>query len=275
MSTVRRQGRYWILTIPRDAWTPPSTINSLSDVAYVRGQLERGGSTGYFHWQLLVTFTKKVSLRVVKRVFGSTAHAELSRSEAADQYVWKDDTAVPDTRFELGTKPIQRNSKPDWERVWEFAKSGDFMSIPAGIRVQSYRTLRAICSDFAQPAPMVRTCSVFWGPSATGKSRRAWDEAGLDAYSKDPRTKFWDGYTGQENVVIDEFRGNIDIAHILRWTDRYPVRVEIKGSSIPLSAKRIFFTSNLDPRAWYPGLDADTLEALMRRLEITHFNRTL
>ena len=55
---------------------------------------------------------------------------------------------------------------------------------------------------------------------------------------KDPRTKFWDGYRNQENVVIDEFRGAIDIAHILRWFDRYPVIVEVKGSSVVLSAKK-------------------------------------
>ena len=54
---------------------------------------------------------------------------------------------------------------------------------------------------------MVRQCFVYWGPTGTGKSRRAWDEAGVEAYCKDPRTKFWDGYQVEENVVIDEFRG--------------------------------------------------------------------
>jgi len=63
---------------------------------------------------------------------------------------------------------------------------------------------------------MVRTCWVYWGRTGTGKSRRAWDEAGVDAYPKDPRTKFWCGYFGQANVIIDEFRGGIDVAHLLR-----------------------------------------------------------
>jgi len=35
-----------------------------------------------------------------------------------------------------------------------------------------------------------------------------------------------DGYRGQEHVVFDEFRGGIDISHVLRWFDRYPVIVE-------------------------------------------------
>lgn len=69
-------------------------------------------------------------------------------------------------------------------------------------------------------------------------------------------------------VIIDEFRGDIDVSHLLRWLDRYPVIVEIKGSSLPLVAERIYITSNLHPLAWYPNLDPLTQEALLRRLEI-------
>jgi len=119
---------------------------------------------------------------------------------------------------------------------------------------------------------MVRTCWVYWGRTGTGKSRRAWDEAGLDAYAKDPRTKFWCGYFGQEHVVLDEFRGGIDVSHLLRWLDRYPVSVEIKGSSVPLAATTFWITSNLDPRVWYPELDEETLNAFLRRLNIIHFD---
>ncbi len=119
--------------------------------------------------------------------------------------------------------------------------------IPANVRVVNYRTIRAIGSDYSRAAGMERQCMVFWGKTGTGKSRRAWDEAGLDAYCKDPRTKFWDGYQDEENVVIDEFQGGIDISHLLRWLDRYPVRVEIKGASKPLKTIGVF-ALGLGPR---------------------------
>ena len=90
----------------------------------------------------------------------------------------------------------------------------------------------------------------------------------MDAYPKDPATKFWDGYQGQKNVVIDEFRGTIGIHNMLRWLDRYPVIVEIKGSSVVLNAETIWITSNLHPSSWYPELDLETQAALLRRLEI-------
>lgn len=115
---------------------------------------------------------------------------------------------------------------------------------------------------------MVRRATVLWGSTGTGKSHRAWKAAGDAAYSKDPRTKFWCGYLSQRTVVLDEFRGAIDISHLLRWTDRYPVRVEVKGGSVPLAANEIWITSNLHPRNWYPELDSATYEALERRLKI-------
>jgi len=242
-----------------------------SDVMWIRGQQEAGNAGGYLHWQFVVAFKQKKSLAQVKITLGPTIHAELSRSSLSNDYVWKEDTRV-DGPWEWGSKPIQRNSPTDWESVWESAKSGNLLSIPASIRVVSYRTLRAIGSDFSVCPPIVREVFVFWGATATGKSRRAWDEAGLSAYSKDPRSKFWDGYQDQKNVVLDEFRGGIDIAHLLRWTDRYPVRVEVKGSSRPLLAEKLWFTSNIDPREWYPELDLETKAALIRRLNITHFN---
>jgi len=122
---------------------------------------------------------------------------------------------------------------------------------------------------------MERTCYVYWGVTGAGKSRRAWDEASLSAYPKSPSTKFWDGYVGQEHVVLDEFRGEIGISHLLRWLDRYPVTVETKGSAVVLSARRIWITSNISPRDWYPNLDEATMDALLRRLEVTHFRELI
>lgn len=145
------------------------------------------------------------------------------------------------------------------------------MEIPSDVRVCCYRTIRNIAADYARPISMERVCHVFWGATGTGKSRRAWEEAGVEAYPKDPRTKFWCGYQGQEHVVVDEFRGGIDISHLLRWLDRYPVIVEVKGSSICLSATTIWITSNVNPREWYPDLDEPSRNALMRRLRVTHF----
>jgi len=153
----------------------------------------------------------------------------------------------------------------------ESAKRGKFDEIPSDVVIRCYPNLKRIHVDSLKPDAIEKEVFVFWGATGTGKSKRAWEEATLEAYPKDPNTKFWDGYNGQENVVIDEFRGLISISHMLRWLDRYPVIVEIKGSSCVLKAKKIWITSNLSPDDWYKELDSETLSALRRRLNITHF----
>lgn len=261
------QGRYWLLTIPVYGFTPFLPRG----VEWIRGQLECGHTTGYLHWQLICYFAKPVRLRTVRETFGDW-NAELSRSSAATEYVWKEDTRVPNTQFELGKLPVKRNSKRDWDSIWECAKQGQFSSIDRSVLVCHYSAIKRIYQDHLRPVGLERVVYVYWGATGLGKSRRAWEEAGLSAYPKDPNTKFWDGYQGQENVVCDEYRGNISISNLLRWFDRYPVIVEIKGSSTILVAKKVWITSNLHPRDWYPDLDQATMDALLRRLTITHFS---
>lgn len=266
--SIRRQGVYWFGTIKHECFTPYQPPG----VEYIRGQLEQGGNTDYLHWQVVIVFSRKQSLRQVKEMFGEgCGRFELSRSKHADEYVWKEETRVEGTQFELGCKPIKRNDPKDWDRIKSMAKSGDLESIPSDVFVLHYRSLCTIRKDYMQPCAHERRVFVFWGRTGTGKSRRAWEEAGLGAFPKDPRTKFWDGYRDQENVVIDEFRGSVDIAHLLRWFDRYPCIVETKGSATVLLAKSIWITSNIAPHQWYAELDGATMDALMRRLEVTEF----
>lgn len=264
----QQRGQYWIATIPHYGYTtylPPG-------VAWVKGQLERG-TGGFLHWQMAIYYPKRVMLSALRSDFCETAHYEPSRSAAVEEYVHKEDTAVAGTRFELGSKPFKRGSPRDWDAVYGYAIAGDFQAIDKSILVPYYSSIKRIHQDNLKPTPVERLVSVFWGDTATGKSRDAWAAAGMEAYPKDPRTKFWDGYSGQTNIVIDEFRGDIAINHFLRWLDRYPVIVEVKGSSTVLYAEKIWITSNLHPERWYADLDSKTYEALLRRLKITHYNK--
>lgn len=265
---ARRQGTYWLGTISCDQQWEPSLPEHC---CYLRGQREMGAG-GFEHWQVFFITSSKHSCVALTRLWSPVVgHWELTRSAAAESYVWKDDTRVGEP-FEFGTRPFKRNSSTDWDVIKTCAVAGELDTIPADIFIRYYRTLQAIASDHSVPVAMERHCVCFWGPTGTGKSRAAWDLGGDSAYPKDPRSKFWCGYRDQSCVIFDEFRGGIDISHILRWTDRYPVTVEIKGSSRPLLATRFIFTSNLHPRDWYPTLDPETVAALYRRFtEIKEF----
>lgn len=82
-----QQARYWLLTIPSHAYQPPVSLDN--SIQWLRGQRERGGNTGYEHWQLIVAFKRAVRLAAVKKIFGNQCHAEPSRSSAANEYVFK------------------------------------------------------------------------------------------------------------------------------------------------------------------------------------------
>lgn len=261
------QARYWIVTIGvSTGWTP-----SLNDpICYLKGQQEIGNDTGYHHYQVVVACSRRVTIRQLKDALGSrSAHCEPTRSEAANAYVFKDDTAVPNTRFEMGALQISRARRTDWDAVLGSAQRGDLQAIPSDILIRNYSAIRRIGVDFAtpQPRPSINV-KVLWGPSGTGKTHRAWQEAGLDAYIKNPNTKWWDGYRGQTNVIIDEFVGRIDISYILTWLDKYPCFAEIKGFSVPLQAVNFWITSNIDPQFWYMDITDHQRAALLRRLNV-------
>lgn len=271
---MNSQVRYWMLTIPFESWQVPETLPA--QLSYLKGQQEIGQETGYHHYQVIAVFKRSVRKAAVQRLFGGQWHCEPTDGPAANEYVWKEDTRVPDTQFELGSLPQStRYNKTDWALVKALAKEGKFDELPPDIMVRHWGNLTRIHGHFSTPQPTVREVFVFWGRTGTGKSRRAWDEASFDAYPKIPTTKFWDGYRGHPHVVLDEFTGKVDIVHLLQWLDRYPCLVEIKGSCVPLKAEKIWITSNINPTDWYDDSNS-TLEqrlALRRRFTLcVHFD---
>lgn len=111
-----------------------------------------------------------------------------------------------------------------------------------------------------------------WGDAGTGKTRSAWERyPGL--YVKN-RNKWWDGYNGEEVVLIDDWDPNCSqLAGYLKvWSDRYPFRAEVKGSSMMIRPKKIIITSNYSPADCFSIQD---LEAIRRRFKVTHFNKPL
>lgn len=267
------QYRYWLLTIPVQHFNPDDELNS--EIQYIKGQKEIGAQTGYEHWQLLVHSRKKMTVSGMSRIFAHS-NIEPSRSKAAEDYVWKEDTRVEGSQFEKGSPIFNRNKKHDWDRIKDLAKEGRMEEVPSDIFLRFYPTLKRIKTDHEQPCMRGPVeVRLFLGPTGTGKTYRAWDEFGVeDTYSKIATTKWWDGYKGQEKVIIDEFRGIVSIGTLLRWLDPagYPLSLEIKGGQINAKFNKVIMTSNIHPELWYPELDRASKDALLRRIKIIEIN---
>ena len=234
------------------------------------------GESGTPHLQGYVVFDQPVRLNALKRI-SPRAHFEIAKgtTEQNRTYCTKDNDFAESGVIPLTAKEKGQMEKDRWALIISHAKAGTLEEHDPKMFYLHYNTNLKLQSKFEVPEFIDRQIEVFWGPTATGKSHKAWIDAGSSAYVKDPRSKFWYGYHGQENIIIDEFRGGIDISHMLRWLDKYPMLVEVKGSSCALKAKRIWITSNLHPKDWYPDLDQETISALLRRLKVTHFNKLM
>jgi hypothetical protein len=92
------------------------------------------------------------------------------------------------------------------------------------------------------------------GPPGVGKShvaRFAWD---TEPYEK-MQNKWWDGYDGQEIVILEDADNGGDKLHhhLKTWTDRYATKGETKGGMIPLHYRKFVVTSNYSiERIWGP-----------------------
>ncbi|AUM61940.1 Rep [uncultured virus] len=92
--------------------------------------------------------------------------------------------------------------------------------------------------------------TVYWlyGPSGTGKTRYVYEHE-TDLWISGSNLKWWDGYKGQEAVLIDDFREtDCDFKTMIRLLDRYPFRVENKGGTREIYSKRMYITTPYSPK---------------------------
>lgn len=271
------QARRWCGTLNElsNDFNGEEWFSALSDkVAYAVGQLEMGEKTGHMHLQFYVQLNRSQRLNWLKAHISDKAHWEVSRGNAAQAraYCMKEETRVAGP-WEVGQWATQGQTRGLSQAV-EIMRGGATLQTVAQelpeVFIRHWRGLREWQREITAKPPRDLGGDgpevwVYWGPSGTGKSRKARD-TWPGAYWKLNSSKWWDGYTGQDTVIFDDFKGSSMSLHdFQRVVDRYPMDVEIKGGTIPLSAGRYVFTSNKHPADWY-STEADPEGTVMRRI---------
>lgn len=183
--------------------------------------------------------------------------------------------------FERGepceSSPHEKGGAANAER-WQCAKnsaiSGSFEEIDPEICIKYYNNLKLLQRDYqVVPDRLPDGHQVgywYWGESRTGKSHAARAEYPF-AYLKHAETKWWDGYAGEEAVIIDDFdKYHVKQGHSLKlWGDYYPFPAEVKGSSMKIRPKVVIITSNYHPKQIWE--DQATIEPLLQRFKVVHF----
>nr|WAE42669.1 MAG: replication associated protein [Cressdnaviricota sp.] len=235
-------------------------------------QLERGES-GTLHVQGYLSFRGQKTLSAVRNQLSERAHWESARGTALqnEAYCTKEDCREPGTVVFRHGEPPRQGRRTDLEPVYAavLAKR-PFSEIAATFPeeyVKHHRGLEALSSVLIEPRRFKTEVFWFFGPTGTGKSRKA-SELAPDAYYKMGTNKWWDGYCGHEDVIIDDYRRDLcTFSELLRLFDRYPMPVEVKGGTTQFVARRLFVTSPKSPSDTWDGQTAEYLTQLTRRIE--------
>lgn len=104
-----------------------------------------------------------------------------------------------------------------------------------------------------------------YGPPGTGKS---YDARAMfpDAFIKQ-QNKWWDGYIGQKQVILDDLDSEVLGHYIKIWTDEYPVSGEVKNGHVQLVYQVFYITSNYSPEDLFK--DPVMAQAVRRRCKVS------
>lgn len=285
-----QRAKYWIFVINNPVVvaaekgrgitcdTIPCGWRTKEAITYAIWQREIGES-GTEHIQGYIAFVDQLRFNAVKELCPE-AHWEVRKGThtQAKQYSSKEDTreagpwtigddaGIPDKkgqRMDLVNLKLTLDNHDVPMREVANQHFGAYLRYRSGI--EAYRALSAPHREATEPPKII----IMWGPSGTGKSRKA-AQAYPDAYWK-TKSDWWQGYTGQKTIVFDEFYGWIKYDEILRILDWYKMEVHYKGASCPLRATTFVFTSNKPWEQWYPKItDIHALERRIREFGVVY-----
>lgn len=111
-----------------------------------------------------------------------------------------------------------------------------------------------------------------WGPSGSGKSHDAYKDFSPDTHFvfNAADKGWWDGYEGQETVILDDFRADIKFSELLRLVDKWPHKVPRRHiGPASFQSKRVIITAIAPPEQVYAGIEAyEKWEQFNRRFKV-------
>jgi len=278
--------RWWFFT-----WNNPEhpdfkqKLLNEGGFTYIKFQYEKGKSgtkhyQGVFYWKCQITCSA-----LTKRFPECGYFAPVKSIEGAINYCGKKDSRL-EGPWQKGTLPKQ-GRRTDLLECKKIIDDGGGMAelfeeqfanaVRYGRGLKEYHKLK----HKNDKRTWQTICYVYYGDSGMGKTEAAKIEAaewGGDTFwlTLEGGTfgkVWWDGYEGEENVIIDEFNCQIRLADFKRLIDSSPLSVPVKGGMVPFLAKRIWIMSNKMLDAWYyaaapPGPERN---ALNRRLHYKEY----
>ena len=241
-------------------------------IRYVVWQLEECPETLKKHYQVYAELNEPKRGSHLQKIWGVKCHFEKRKGtrDEARAYSMKEETRI-DGPWELGKwEAGGQGKRTDINSAVAMIKEGKkyihiINELPE-VFVKYHRGLEKVKNVLLQETKDFRSVqvNVLWGKAGSGKTREA-VENGKDYYilSNDADTVWWDGYDGEDTLIIDDFYGWIKYSLLLKVLDGYQLRLPIKGGHTYARWTKVFITSNDKPCDWY---GRGMTQALERRL---------
>lgn len=271
--------RRWMFTINNP--TEVAGENLFPTAEFLVYQHEKGAE-GTEHYQGLACFNQQKRFSAMKKLHG-TAHWEVMKKslDVCIKYCTKEDTRVAGP-WTYGDKPKDKGEAQaeQWEQIRDDLREKGFKTTikemaetKPGLVVRCRRGIYELWAAMQpQKRDFLTKSTVLYGDPGCGKSTYVRKQCGDDLYviqrGRSGEIPWFDGYEGQTNVLFDDFYGQVPYAWLLRLLDAGDLRVEVKGSSLAFISKHVWFTSNNEPKDWYPNIEDKT--ALLDRLYQEH-----
>lgn len=268
----------FIVTINNPTQTLREFVDQLVELGAqsVNAQVEKGQS-GTTHIQACFKFGSQRSFAAIKKQL-PTAHIESCKSYFDSyKYCSKSDTRVSGP-IRYGPAPIPPKRKGRTSKEFnELVLDGSIEDLvrDGTVHIGQYPKLVAASQLFklrtASNSSLAKLENEWhYGPTGTGKSRGV-TEKYPNLFRKNPN-KWWDGYQGEEVVLIDDFDKTLHSClgyYIKIWGDHYPFKAECKGSTMQIRPQKIIITSNYHPKDIWS--DPQTLQPIMRRFKVHRY----
>lgn len=270
--------RRWVFTLNNPTLTEQELLEALKSdvhVTYAHFQREQG-KQGTEHYQgfILLKVSQRLSYckKLIPRAHFEPMGGSLQQNIA---YCSKEEGRVSGP-YTCGELPSQGKRNDIVQGIALIQEGASFTSV-----VQECPSWRAYPKayekiQFESLAPRNVTteegvrCEWWFGTTGIGKSRRA-HHLFPQAHYKEGTTKWWDGYRGEDTIVVEEFSSKITLTNLLRLCDRYGYRAETKGGHTEIQATTIILISNDPPWFFYPNASTARHDALRRRVKLKHF----
>lgn len=274
----RIEGRYWVFTWNdfdlEEAIRVLTDAADHEDVTYICAGQEVGAEEGRLHLQGYLELRVKRRRQRVSTMLGG--HCWLGRrykkssGAAAATYAKKDGCIL----FEAGEiETVTQGSRTDLDTIRERIQEG---ATELEIATEHFgqwcyhRKSFEVFRDMINAPPHWRDveCVMLWGKTETGKShyvRKYKYPGAYNVASKD--LKWWNGYTNQETIVIEEYRGQADESMLLEVLDGYALQLPTKGGFTWAKYKRVFITSNINPGQLHNFPNPESRAAFKRRFK--------